>query len=534
MKQPFIVLLIAILFARCASLTVSRGTDDVLDWALASTESVLSGTDGTLDWVVSAGGPNDDEGRSIAIDKQDGSVLITGYFHGPATFGDVSTVDAAGEHVFLAKYFSNNSLVWVMTAEGENTAKDTSRGYGIAVNNEDGSVLVTGSFTGTVKFGDGAGEEITSKGESDIFLAKYRSNGALEWVKRAGGTNKDEGLGVAIDEQDGSILVTGYINGQVTFGDMEHPASDDFRYSDIFLAKYGSDGSLVWVKRTGSRGNDEGRGVAVGKDGTIAITGIFEDDAIFGENEPKVEGSNDIFLARYYSDGSLDWVETAGGTGKDCGESVSIDSRDGSIVVSGSIYNRATFGDGVRTGPGKGLEEIFLAKYHTNGTFDWVRTAGGKLRDFAHSVAIDSRVGSILITGSFHGSASFYDETGDIEVGDDSGEKNIFLAKYHSNGTLDWALNEGGADDEGYGIAIGPDGRATITGSFQGPIQFGGSEQDQRVYGKKDIFIAKYDIDIGCESGYSYEKGLCWCYIFISHGTKLILIIRRLSIRKRI
>src|SRR6478735_6036370 len=69
-----------------------------------------------LSWVKQFGGPNSDEGRSIAIDKQ-GNVLTTGVFEGTADFdpGDgisdlIST--AASNDVFINKLDANGNLLW--------------------------------------------------------------------------------------------------------------------------------------------------------------------------------------------------------------------------------------------------------------------------------------------------------------------------------------------------------------------------------------------------------------------------------------
>jgi hypothetical protein len=62
-------------------------------------------------------------------------------------------------------------------------------GFGIAVDGS-GSVYVTGYYQGTATFGT---TSKTSAGFSDIFVAKYNSSGALQWVQSAGGTSDDVG-----------------------------------------------------------------------------------------------------------------------------------------------------------------------------------------------------------------------------------------------------------------------------------------------------------------------------------------------------
>ena len=64
----------------------------------------------------------------------------------------------------------------------------------------DGSVYVTGTFSGSVDFDPGTGLTVlTSIGLADIFLAKYTAAGALVWADRLGGTAADTVTSLARD-----------------------------------------------------------------------------------------------------------------------------------------------------------------------------------------------------------------------------------------------------------------------------------------------------------------------------------------------
>lgn len=59
----------------------------------------------------------------------------------------------------------------------------------------DGSIISTGSFEGTVIFGEGEASEtnLTAVGSMDVFIAKYNADGSLVWAKSAGGVLSDGG-----------------------------------------------------------------------------------------------------------------------------------------------------------------------------------------------------------------------------------------------------------------------------------------------------------------------------------------------------
>jgi hypothetical protein len=68
----------------------------------------------------------------------------------------------------------------------------------------------------------------------DIFVAKYTAGGSHLWSKRFGGTGDDRSLGVAMDDFDGSVVVTGYFPGTVDFGSGPLTSAGD---TAIFLLK---------------------------------------------------------------------------------------------------------------------------------------------------------------------------------------------------------------------------------------------------------------------------------------------------------
>ena len=132
-----------------------------------------------------------------------------------------------------------------------------------------GNSYVTGFFNDMATFGPGEPNEttLTSAGSGDIFVAKYASDGVLLWVKQAGGTDPDFfdlGFGITTDGQ-GNSYVTGRFADTATFGPGEpnETTLTDAGTGDIFVAKYASDGNLVWVKRAIAPEQDQGRGITI-------------------------------------------------------------------------------------------------------------------------------------------------------------------------------------------------------------------------------------------------------------------------------
>ena len=473
--------------------------------------------EGELAWAKRAGGAGYEEGRGIAA-LADGSVLVTGEFGGSATFGTgeagETTLTSDGAGMFIARYYPDGTLKWAKRAV-------FAEGYDI-VALSDGSSLVTGTFLGNAIFGPGEiGETtLTAAGYAfNIFVARYNPDGTLTWAKRAGGVDPAIGFGIAA-LADGSALVTGVFEGSATFGPGEagettFPSASE-QYVNMFVARYNPDGALVWVISTGNDGigiYGMDMGIAALADGSALVTGQFYNSITFGSGEVNETtltsaGFDDIFIARFNPDGSLAGAKSAGGEEYDEGYAIAALS-DGSALVTGSFWGKATFG------PGEAGEtmltsaqcgEIFVARYNTDGTLVWAKQTKGTETycDFTGGNGIAALTdGSALVTGKFADSVTFGPGEAEETTLPAAAKNDIFVAQYNPDGTLAWAkragsgnwFSEGDDGDVGYGIAALSDGSAFVTGGFWCAGHFGPGEAGETTLvsaGGTDIFIAKY------------------------------------------
>ena len=312
--------------------------------------------DGTLAWAKPAGGEWDDCSYGITT-LSDDSAIITGYFAGPATFGEgdpnETTLGSEWGDFFIARYNPDGTIAWVKQAGGSYSEV---RSFGITTLSDDSSV-VTGDFWENPIFGRGEPNETTldTTGNVDLFIARYNPNGTLFWAKQAEASESgyDTGSAITALSDDASVL-TGYFNGSSTFGRGEsnetivtsHGSSED-----IFIAKYNPDGSFGWAKNVGAYSRDYGYGISTLSDDSTVMTGCFHGDVTFGEGEPNetiLDGIGiyeDVFIARYNFDGTFSWAKSAGSTNSDLGRAITTLS-DNSTVATGSYEFRAIFGRG--------------------------------------------------------------------------------------------------------------------------------------------------------------------------------------------
>ncbi|WP_428656423.1 SBBP repeat-containing protein [Runella sp.] len=349
---------------------------------------------GALQWVRSAGGPNGDQGLSIAVNAS-GNVYITGLYSATATFGNTSVTAAGANDIFVAKYDNNGNFQWVRSAGGT----DEDNGRGIAVDAA-GNAYITGHFRSTATFG---GSPVTSAGGEDIVIAKYDNDGTFQWVYSTGSSSDDRGMGITTDAA-GNMFVTGYYLETINLGGTSLTSSGGY---DIFLAKYNSGGVVQWAKTLGGLGHEYGQSVAVSPNGNIAVAGGFQGPTSFSGTTINSEGIRDMFVLKCNSAGGFLWAKTGGGTGYDHGYSVFVDAND-QTYVTGCFETTGKFGTVSKVAAGS--QDIFVAKYSSGGTLQWVVSAGGTGSDIAMGVAIDSNI-NIYFTGGYSATAIFGNRT---------------------------------------------------------------------------------------------------------------------------
>jgi Thrombospondin type 3 repeat/Beta-propeller repeat len=454
-----------------------------------------------LDWATSASAI---QGNRIATDAA-GNSYVTGLFEATATFGageaNETTLTSAGDwDIFVAKYDPDGALIWAKRAGGSGL----DRGNGIATDSA-GNSYVTGRFNGTATFGLAPNFTIiTTVGGDDVFVAKYDPNGTLEWARRAGGAGADQAWGIAIDSA-GHSYVSGSFSGTATFG-LDFPTETTLTAAglqDIFVAKYGAGGALVWANRAGSTGFDEGRDIAADGAGNSYVSGNLSGTATFGAGEPNETtlssaGGLDTFVARYDASGALLWAKRAGGTGADDGGfGIALDGA-GNSYASGRFRGTATFGAGEpnqTTLSSAGDLDFFVARYDASGALVWARRAGGNGFDDGLAIATDG-AGESYVIGFFNSTATFGAGEANETTLTTAGDREIFVASYDASGALAWATSAGGAGvDAGIGIAIDGAGNSYATGFFQASATFGAGEANETTLtasGFTDTFIARF------------------------------------------
>jgi uncharacterized delta-60 repeat protein len=456
----------------------------------------------TWEWDWDNDGTYDESGA-----ETDHSWAIVGTFYVQLRVTDnEGQTDTLGVPLEVVTSAEPGNLVWAKSA---GSTGDYEEGHGITALS-DNSTVMTGSFRLSATFGLGDPNQIDliSAGDDDIFIARYNADGTLAWAKRAGGTAQDAGYGITA-LSDNSTVVTGFFKGSATFGQGEpnQTALTSAGGWDIFIAQYNTDGTLDWAKRAGGTSNENSTGITTLSDNSTVVIGKFYDSVTFGSGEPNQKiltsaGIEDIFIARYNTDGSLAWAKRAGGTSWEIGSAIT-NLSDNSIVVTGYFSDLATFGPGdiyQTTLTSAGGYDIFVARYNPDGSIIWATRAGSASgwNDWGRGITSLSD-NSTVVTGWFSDLATFGSGEPNQTVLTSAGVWEIFVARYNPDGTLAWAKSaEGAGYDYSSGITALSDNSSVITGAFEGSAIFGSGEPNQTILtsgGGDQFFIARYNPD---------------------------------------
>ncbi|MCX2739068.1 SBBP repeat-containing protein [Pontibacter anaerobius] len=462
-----------------------------------------------------------EQGRQVANDAA-GNAYVAGIFEKSIIIGNTTLTNHRGQYaIYLAKYDADGVVQWAKKIE--TGLMNISMGLDVDAR---GNLYLISSFNGTADF-----EQVQLKGivGDNIFVAKYDTDGQVQWAQRAGTAEgnigyQHYGRGIATDHS-GNVYVTGSFRVSITFGNTTLTTEGD---QDIFLAKYNASGELQWVNQAGGDDIDAGEDMAVDEAGNIYVTGIFSSTATFGDKSLTSTQSVNVFLAKYDAAGSVQWVKQrdgysnnavavdasgnsyitgnkslakydatgelqwnkemnninlGGGTNNQGGIDIALDDS-GNAYVAGLYAGPAAFGS--TTLNTYGSYDAFVAKYSPDGSVLWARRAGGTKDDRAHGISVDAS-GNAYVVGFFQEKSSF----GNSSL-TSSGVYDAFLVKYNTSGTAQWSQNPKGLVQEGVGNSTVVDdyGNVYVTGTFMGSASFG--DHDEVVGGGQDIFIAKY------------------------------------------
>jgi uncharacterized delta-60 repeat protein len=241
-----------------------------------------------------------------------------------------------------------------------------------------------------------------------------------------GGNDKDDFNDVVL-ASNGDIIAVG--RTQSTAGDFTETRG----WVDAVIARFTSDGTLIWAHTYGGNSLDGFNAVALLPDGGIIAVGYTSSpDGDF----PASHGYQDAVIARFDGSGALLWVNTYGGRGAENQFSAVTLTADGDIVAVG----RTTSTDGDFPSVG-GNRDAVVARVSSSGDLLWGHAYGGNDWDAFVGVTLATN-GDIIAVGNT--------DSTDGDFPAPLGGQCALVARIAPEGDLLWSHAYGGSGSAGF------------------------------------------------------------------------------------
>ena len=387
---------------------------------------------------------------------------------------------------------------------------------------------------------------INSKDEVGFRLGSYNPRAAvvidpvLRYSTFLGGNSFDAGRAIAVDSSNRAVVA-----GTTVSSDFPATTSRGFP-TEVFITKFDFTGSrLIYSSLLVGSTLDLGElGLALDSAGNAYVTGVTESHAFPttpGAFQTDLHGDFDAFVTKLNANGTaLVYSTFLGGTGRDGGHSIAVDSM-GNAYVTGDTSSQdfpttpGAFQRNCKLFDVSTCENAFVTKLNASGSGLLYSTfLGGSTNGFqpGESIAVD-KTGNAFVTGFTEaadfpttagtaqpvfpgGSATFVSELSSsgshliystfLNAGVLSGEQAIGLDSagnaYVASGSVVTKLNASGqrlysrtlTGGTAHGIAVTPGGQAYVTGVTSSATFFTTQTAFQRVFtGELDNFLTKLD-----------------------------------------
>lgn len=268
-------------------------------------------TNGNYLWAKSIGGSSMDYANALNIDTL-GNLIIVGTFGGSVNFdpglsnNTLQTNVTNNSDIFVCKLDNLGNYIWSKSFASTTLVSKSVTALCIDNNN---NAYITGTISGIVDFDPSTStNNLTTTGNSDVFICKLNTSGDYVWAKSFGGTTTDTVTSIALDSNN-NIYTTGSYTYTADF-DPSSTTTNNFvsngpnGTSDIYINKLDVNGNYVWTISFGGSGNDKGASLTIDSLNNIITTGSFTTTVDFNPGSATANlvynGSSgtDIFISK--------------------------------------------------------------------------------------------------------------------------------------------------------------------------------------------------------------------------------------------
>lgn len=296
------------------------------------------------------------------------------------------------------------------------------------------------------------------------------SSAVLDWARTSGGILSDIAVDIELDTDD-NVFVAGTFKDTVDF---DPTSNTDIHVSnggtDIFITKYDQLGNYLWTITIGNIGNDNTRAIEITHSGEVLLLGDF---FVTLDVDPSASVTNlvslmyeDVFFAKYTTNGDFVWGKSISGSYQDFGYDIVVDEVD-NIHITGEFRGTIDFDPSSNTESVVAtFKSAIVAKYTEVGNFVWVRKISST--SDVTGVKLIVKNNEVIVAGKFKSTVDLNPSpTATQTVASANNSWDIFIDKLDANGDFIWGITFRGNFDEEIGdLALDGENNILLTGLF--------------------------------------------------------------------
>lgn len=261
----------------------------------------------------------------------------------------------------------------------------------------------------------------------------------------------------------------------------------------------------TWAISAGAGSRDYVTDILVDQAGNSYVTGYFTDSIRFENTSLIAQGENDIYLAKYNTDGNLMWAQSHGWYESEFARKLAFDWNDNILLVGEFQDSTILAGDTILSldtlwyGPYAQTYDVYMMEFEPNGTPVDVFSDGWFSSERIYDIEVDGNADRVLAV-TWH-TLSFWENIilgkgyhdGMIVSLDSSAQNGGNVNGYFKNRNHAW----GAQFDEAREVEVIGDSLYVLAGTFQDTCYF----RDSTLYGitdfEDDIYITTHDDTAG-------------------------------------
>jgi len=362
-----------------STILTSAGERDIFVAAADSSGSWL--------WATSAGGSEYDYGMGIDL-SPDGTLRITGYAVGPATFGNLTMGGQGNRDIFVASLDQNGTWLWLWSGGGQSHEE----GVDIGVDDDGDCIVVGYQYSSTATYGSST---VNNSDDADTVILSIDANGTWQWTEViVADFARPHSVDVA---PNGSSIFVGEHGEPVTANGLTYPLNGNKGRDDAYIGALDKNGSWIFFQALGGEETDHLTAVSLDGTGGAFVAGTIgchsgtactSNISGFNISAPS-EGAS--ILGHISTGGVWTWVTQMNNSAASGGSSTPNDlavGPNGHGYMTGELFGTVQFGSHNATANGTNAHDPFIASFTSNGNWRWTLVGGSAASDQGHGIDV--------------------------------------------------------------------------------------------------------------------------------------------------